>query len=261
MNRHTRLFFVILLLFSACSKKVVSTSDTAAEMKEFKVNNLDFNYLTANSKIKFSDGKKNMSASANIRMKKDSIIWISVTPGLGIEAARGLITRDSVLFINRLNREYTAYSFQDLSRQFNFDITFDLIQAALLGNMLQDVGPKDKIKKESNYFVVRQEDGAVFIENFIGTRSQKLERVAIVEKESKKGQGMKNKKNTLNLSYDDFQSLEQEQVLPFDNMVSLDYYSNGQKKRTQININHKKASFADESLRFPFSIPRKYERQ
>lgn len=258
MNKYYWLLFIFLtFLLSACGKKAVGIKSTPT-LKEFKVDNVDFEYLTTSSKIKFSNDDKKMSATANIRMKKDSIIWISITPGFGIEAARGLITRDSLVFINRLNKEYSAYNFQDLSKEFNFDINFDLVQSVLLGNMLLEVSPEDKIKKEPEYFVVRQEDGALFIENFVDAQTMKLERVAIVEKEKEDEFGKKTKNNTLNLSYSDFQMLE-EKMLPFENMVSLDYQRRGQKKRTEINIQHKKASFTDEVLRFPFSIPEKYE--
>lgn len=249
----------IFFLFSACSRKVATTK-SSPNLKEFEVKNVNFDYLTTSSKIKFSNEDKNFSASANIRIKKDSVIWISVTPGFGIEVARGLITPDSLVFIDRLNKEYTAYNFKELSKKFNFDIDFNLVQAMLIGNMFKEVEPEDKVERELHYFVVRQEEGPLFIENFIGAQTLKLERVAIVEKESTGGFGTKVKYNTLNLSYSDFQALE-EKIIPFGNLVSLDYHRNGQKKRTEINIQHKKASFENEALRFPFSIPEKYARK
>jgi hypothetical protein len=56
-----------------------------------------------------SDGK-NYDVNANIRMQRDSAIWISVNAVLGIEALRALITRDSVKLIDKLNKTYTAHS-------------------------------------------------------------------------------------------------------------------------------------------------------
>ena len=38
----------------------------------------------------------------NIRMKSDSIIWISISPLLGIEVARVVATQDSIKFLDRL---------------------------------------------------------------------------------------------------------------------------------------------------------------
>lgn len=48
------------------------------------------------------DGKK-MDVNAQIRMYKDSIIWVSITAILGIEGLRAYITTDSVkCWINRI---------------------------------------------------------------------------------------------------------------------------------------------------------------
>jgi hypothetical protein len=261
MNKYSLLFlFFALLLISSCSRKTLSFKD--AEVAEsFDLRPVDFNYLATSSKIKYSDQDKNLNANASIRLKKDSIIWVSITPGFGIEAARGIITRDSLIFLNRLDKEYSAYDFKELSERFNFNINFDLLQAILLGNMPVSPAEDDPIKKEANFFVVQQEQDDISIRNYVGVRSLKLERVSILDRSPQDGFGRdKPRNNTLILSYDDFQMLE-EQVFPFENRVSLAYQRNGQKKKTEINIEHKKASITDEALRFPFSVPDKYERK
>lgn len=256
MSKHYLIIiFLTLVIFSACSRKTVGTSSNTA-VKDFKINNVDFNYLTTSSKIKFDNGDKNFGATANIRVKKDSIIWVSITPGFGIEVARALITQDSVKYMNRLDKEYDQYSFEELSRMFNFEMSFDLLQAVLLGNIPLGVRPEDKISRKGNFFIVTQEDDSLLIENFVGTQSGKLERVAIVEQERKSNS---KQQNTLNLNYADFQHIGAQRI-PFKSDVSLDYQRSGQKKRTEVNIQHKKASFEDEALRFPFSIPDKYVR-
>ncbi len=254
MNKH---YLIIALLtftiLSACNRKTIGTSSNVS-VKDFKVTPVDFDYLTTSSKIKFDNGDKSFGATANFRIKKDSIIWVSITPGLGIEVARALITRDSVKYMNRMDKEYDQYSFQDLSNMLNFDMSFDLLQSVLLGDIPLGVRPEDEVSKKGNYFVVTQEDKNLLIENFVGTQSGKLERVAIVEQGKGKA---KKQQNTLNLSYADFQEVGHQRV-PFKSDVSLDYERSGQKKRTEVNIQHKRASFEDEVLRFPFSIPDKY---
>ena len=139
------LFFCFEIFFSACSKKSLSFKDVEMA-EEFAVNDLEFEYLTTNSKIRFSDNDKSLSATANIRLKKDSIIWVSITPGFGIEAARGIITKDSLIFVNRMNKEYSAYDFEQLSREFNFNINFDLLQSVLLGDMPVEPDDQDQVK-------------------------------------------------------------------------------------------------------------------
>ncbi|MFP4091725.1 MAG: DUF4292 domain-containing protein [Cyclobacteriaceae bacterium] len=249
-----------MLLFSSCSKKTLSFKD-AEVADEFALNTVDFEYLSTSSKIRFSDQGSNLNATANIRLKKDSIIWVSVTPGFGIEAARGIITQDSLIFLNRLDKEYSAYNFKELSEKFNFNINFELLQSILLGNMPVAPEEDDLIRKESNYFVVQQEMEDISIRNYVGVRSLKLERVSILDRSPEEVMGKTRlRNNTLLLNYDDFQMLE-DQIFPFENMVSLAYQRNGQKQKTEINIEHKKASITDEALRFPFSVPDKYVRK
>ncbi|WKN32284.1 DUF4292 domain-containing protein [Porifericola rhodea] len=262
MNKTTpTLFFCLALLFAtACSKKTLSFKDTAMA-DEFAVNDLSFEYLSTSSKIRFENDDKSLSATANIRLKRDSIIWVSVTPGFGIEAARGIITQDSLIFINRMNKEYSAYNFEELSRKFNFSINFDLLQSVLLGDMPIEPGADDQVKKESEYYVVKQEEGDIYINNYVNARSLKLERVAMQDRTKEEVMGKTRvRNNTLSLKYGDFQMLN-EQVFPYENLVSLMYQRDGKKRRTEIDIQHKKANITEEALRFPFSVPEKYVRK
>ena len=72
--------------------------------------------------------------SANLRIKKDSAIWISISPALGIEVARALITPDSLKFINRINGTYFKGDFKYLNELLQIEVNFKMIQAILLGN-------------------------------------------------------------------------------------------------------------------------------
>ena len=66
--------------------------------------------------------------------RKDSAIWISVTPVLGIEVARLLVTNDSVKMMNRLNSTYFTGNFKLINKLFNADIDYDMFQSFLVGN-------------------------------------------------------------------------------------------------------------------------------
>lgn len=254
------LFFCLAIVVAACGKKTLSFKDAMAA-DDFAVDNVDFDYMSTSSKIRFSNDDKNLSANASIRLKKDSIIWVAVTPGFGIEAARGIITRDSVIFVNRLNKEYSAFDFKELSQEFNFKIDFNLLQSVILGNMPVEPADDDLVKKEANYFLVRQQNGAVTVSNFIDTRSLKLERISMLDKGKEEVMGKtRTRNNELVLTYSDFQQLE-DQIFPFENFATLDYRRNGENRRTEIDIKHKKATISSEALSFPFSVPSKYVRK
>ncbi|RYF58136.1 MAG: DUF4292 domain-containing protein, partial [Cytophagaceae bacterium] len=145
---------------------VASTTLTRPGIEEARTNvaEIDFKYLTAKSKLSFKNKTQDISnANLNLRVRKDSVIWISISK-LGIEAVRALITRDSVEIMDKLERRYAVYDFPTLSRQFNFDMNFDLLQALIVGNLPLPKRPAQKIKKERDYLLLRQSAGKVLVE-------------------------------------------------------------------------------------------------
>lgn len=214
---------------------------------------VDFRYLTAKSKISFKGQQQDIdNANVNIRVRKDSIIWLSVSK-LGIEAVRGRITRDSITIIDKIHREYSVYDFPTLSRQFNFDMNFDLLQALIVGNLPLPKRPAQKIKNERDYLLLRQSEGKVLVENYIGEQDRKLKKLMVTEQPTK---------NTLRLDYDDFTSLNNF-LFPYTSLVTVDYKSktDGQFYQTLLRIKHNKVELVDKSPGFPFSIPSSYTRR
>lgn len=90
------------------------------------------------------------SFSANLRIKKDSAIWISISPALGIEVARALITPDSLKFINRINGTYFKGDFKYLNDLLQIEVNFKMIQAILLGNVYLHYSIEQYIRDREN---------------------------------------------------------------------------------------------------------------
>lgn len=216
------------------------------------VSEIDFTYLTAKSKLSFKSQTQDISnANLNLRVRKDSLIWISISK-MGIEAVRALITRDSVFIMDKLERRYAVYDFPALSRQFNFEMNFDLLQALIVGNLPLPKRPAQKIKKERDYLLLRQSAGKVLVENYIGEADRKLKRLMVTEQPTK---------NALRLDYENFSALNNF-LFPYSSLVTLDYQSqtDGQFYQTLIQIKHNKVELIDKDPGFPFSIPAKYQR-
>lgn len=250
MNKKYGLAGMLLLtILVSCKTSAPTRSGTAATT--FSVAEVDFNYLTAKSSVKFANEEKNLNASADFRIRKDSIIWVSVSPGLGIEAARGIITHDSIIFINRLEKTYQAKSMAELSKKFNFNLNYSLIQAALLGNLLLPIDSTAVTRKRKGQFVLRQQQDPFTVSNFVSNRSMKIEKVEVKDEAD----------NELAVAYNDFQPLEGSYLLPFSNDIRLQYFSNKTKKAIDISIQYKRVNLQTGSLRFPFQIPEKYERE
>ncbi len=214
---------------------------------------IDFRYLTAKSKISFKSPEQDIdNANINIRVRKDSLIWLSVNK-LGIEAVRGVITRDSITIIDKIHREYAVYDFPTLSRQFNFEMNFALLQALIVGNLPLPKRPAQKIKNERDYLLLRQSEGKVLVENYIGEQDRKLKKLMVTEQPTK---------NTLRLDYEDFTSLNNF-LFPYTSLVTLDYKSktDGQFYQTLLRIKHNKVELVDKNPGFPFTIPVNYQRR
>jgi Domain of unknown function (DUF4292) len=215
--------------------------------------NVDFKYLTAKSKISFKSKDQDIdNANVNIRMKKDSVIWLQIN-ALGIEVARGLITRDSIQFLDRYHKQYYKYTFADLGSKFSFKLDFDLLQSILVGNMPIPKKAGERFKREKDFFMLRQEAGKVVVESYVGEQNRRLKKLLAIDEPTK---------TTLRLDYDDFSALNN-YLFPYTGLVELDYESKEDKQRYQtvFRIKHQKVELTDEVLSFPFSIPAKYERK
>ena len=137
--------FVLMLLFASChpTKKIVETphpvkvkgTNVIELFDSVLAHQFNFEWLVAKAQVEYTDRENNPeSFDVNIRMRKDSAIWISVTPLLGIEAVRVLITPDSMKIMNRLRKTYMARDLNFLDEILKAHINFEIMQAVLVGN-------------------------------------------------------------------------------------------------------------------------------
>ena len=252
MSKHIRLVFSLLLLVAvaSCNRALIPTSSDAAN--SLSIQRLDFDYLKAKAKFRYDDGKDDLKATANIRVRKDSLIWMSISATLGIEAARIMISQDSMIVMDRLNKQYTVLQYADLTSKYNFDISYDLMQSVLLGDISTPIEKEDKVTKEPAYFLVLQDRGDVKMENYINLSTMKLERAKWLDLPTN---------NTLTINYTNFQLIN-ELAFPHENQIILKYAGSGNTtKNTRISIDYNKAEITDKKEKFPFNIPQKYERK
>src|SRR5690606_6159710 len=129
---------------------------------------------------------------------KDSIIWVSVQLGLGIEAARMKITQDSVYLMNRLHREYLAKDYSFLSKRFNVEMNYEVMQAILLGNY-QPQG-QEKVMDAGDLQHIQQLRTNLLFDYFISEQNQKLQQLNVLDQFTG---------NTITVKYNSFQEVGQ----------------------------------------------------
>jgi hypothetical protein len=79
---------------------------------------------------------KNNSFKVNVRMRRDSAIWMSITPALGVEVARLMFTSDSVKFYSKVPGNRFAYqgNYAAFDSLLETELNFDMVQRILLGH-------------------------------------------------------------------------------------------------------------------------------
>ncbi len=112
---------------------------------------LNFTTFYGRAKANFSSPQASGNATVYIKMKKDSIIWISITGPLNIEGARVLITPDSVKIINKLENSVQLSSIAHLQQITKLPLTFNDFENIILGKaVLNNSNKLDYlIKKDS----------------------------------------------------------------------------------------------------------------
>jgi hypothetical protein len=92
------------------------------------------NWISAKASVTTATEGAETSFTINMRAKRDSLIWISITPLLGIEVARVIITPDSVKMMDRIHSKYTVSSFETINKLLQLRVNFEIIQSLLWGN-------------------------------------------------------------------------------------------------------------------------------
>src|SRR5258708_3318213 len=129
----------------------------------------------------FRDDKKERDVKANIRIRKDSVIWMNFSV-VGVQGGRVLINQDSVTIISTVDKEYYVFEYKELSSRFNFEINYKTIQSAILGNLIAPRIDADKIAQGPSFNVLEQQRGTVNVKNYINAASRKVEKVEMKEK-------------------------------------------------------------------------------
>ncbi|NMM48653.1 DUF4292 domain-containing protein [Marinigracilibium pacificum] len=246
------IILMAFLILTSCNKKFSTLNFSFGNKKKLKVENLDFNYLKAKGKIKLETDANETNATVNIRIKKDSIIWMSLGSAIGIEGGRVLINRDSMIMINRLDKNYKVFTFEELSEKYKFDVNYDILQSLLLGEMpIEDLDDAE-IERSGNFYKVTQNYRDKEVVNMVNSVTLKLENITMTDSPVP---------NKLNVTYRNFDYPKGKTVpVAFTSMIYLEYYEDNAKFMAQIGLEYNKVELEDKPVSFPFSLPDKYTR-
>ncbi len=118
-------FLVLLLAATSCASRKKTVAPTPPQT---------FEWLTANLDIEAEVNGTSQDLKGQLRMRRDSIVWLSVTATMGMEVLRAKISNDSVWIVNRLEKTYLAEPLDTVSAQLGMPLSLPLVQTLLLDN-------------------------------------------------------------------------------------------------------------------------------
>ena len=248
----------ILFLFGCKTKKPLAVrkavADTTVAVKAddpklLKINSIKsaqtaFNTFSGKARTKLTINAETNDVTLNIRIARDKKIWVSITAIAGIEAARAMITPDSILIINRLQDLYVKQPFSYINKYAGSQVNYKMIESVLVGNAIPEA-----LNVSSDI----QPAGANTI--LTGNLAELMYKLTL---------GADNKVNQFYLGNPDGSESMQvtnsvfvqvgTKVLP----SQIEMASAVKSKKIQVNLHYVKEDF-DLPLEFPFSIPARYK--
>jgi len=214
------------------------------------IEEIDFEYFHGKARMVLRDANKEREVKANIRIRKDSVIWMTFSV-IGVQGGKALINQDSITIVSNVDKEYFVFDYKELSKRFNIEINYNVIQAAMLGNPLVKRTENDEVRQESSMYLMSQQSGNINVLNYVNGTNMKIEKVELKEKESS---------NSLVINYSNFQPVGNK-VFPYNGTLNLFYKTVNGLLNTTIIFEYNKAEVGDKELKFPFNIPKRYDRR
>ncbi|MEY4931030.1 MAG: hypothetical protein RI909_1754 [Bacteroidota bacterium] len=218
--------------------------------KTLDIEQIDFGYLHGKARLVFKDEKKEREVKANIRIRKDSVIWMTFSV-IGVQGGKALINKDSITIVSTVDKEYYVFEYEELSKRFNFKIDYSVIEAAMLGNPIKNSISDREIGQEGERDKMIQREGSVTIKSLINPIMKKIEYVELIESTTN---------NLLKVEYSNFQPLG-DKNFAYNGVVNVFYKTAAGIINNTITIEYNKAEVGDKELKFPFKIPQRYDRR
>jgi hypothetical protein len=243
--------FVVLFVVSCKTKAVVSEGNASNDLETEKIiqshynTKIDFNTLYIKADAHYEDAKNSQSVTAEIKIKKDEKILVSVR-FLGITMAKALLSPEEVKYYDKINGKYFEGNYETLSKWLGTNLDYFKVQNLLIGQPLDDL----KNKKYTNSIVDKLYRLFAKENNIDKSYYFEAERFLLKKQELSQPE----KRRTLTVNYPNFQEIEKA-IVP----SSIEIDANDAKSKTSISIDYKTVN-VNEEFSFPYTVPEGYER-
>ncbi|NBW02943.1 MAG: DUF4292 domain-containing protein [Cytophagia bacterium] len=234
----------VKVIDSSAKKTIEPQKIDDAELK-LVTEDLNFNYLKAKSKIVWKTQQNQDTYTVDIRMKKDSLIWVNISQ-TGITGATGLFSKSNVQFYQKINGEYFNLTYDSVSVIMGFKVDYLILQSLIVGNQPYKKN-NSRVIRENENIILKQQEGRINIDNMVGP-NRKLKKLLVNDVPTS---------NKMTMDFEEFTLLNQV-LFPFSSQINLDVKDKDNKSvNTLISIKYSKVELLDTPLEFPFKVPEK----
>lgn len=251
MTKYLGLLLVFLMLSCKTAKTAVAEGSAEKSVAAQKIinshyaNKKEFSTAYIKASAKYKDDRQSQNVSAEIRIKKDEAVLVSIR-FLGITMAKALITPTEVKYYEKINGTYFEGDYAALSQWLGTDLDFQKVQNLLIGEALDDLRKGDyQNSVEDKLYKLADTDSKTAKEYFFESEKFLLKKEQISQSAQQR---------ILRVFYPAYGQYPQG-AWPTGIVIEAEQ----QKGKTNINIDYNAISF-DENLSFPYSVPDGYER-
>ncbi len=245
--------FIITIAVASCKSSKITDANTNLGMSAKKViknhynNAFDKETITAKLKVKYIGKSSLPSVTASLRVKKDEIIWVSLSK-FGFPVGKVLITPNRVTYYEKINRTYFDGDFSLLSNWLGTELDFEKVQNLLLGQAILNLkNEKFSIDLQKNKYQLtpKKQYDLFSILFLINPDNFKISSQEISQKEENK---------ILTIDYNNYMKVDGE-VFPKDILIT----ATDSKNTSTLDVNYRSIAF-DTPVSFPFKIPKHYKK-
>lgn len=263
-------FLSLVFILGSCKTSLNLTNTTALKnigageiLKNLEDHNKKAeNYsIKYNAKVRFLNKKHTLNGL--IRIKTDSLIWISIGPSLGVELMRIVATKDSLKYINKTNNTYYIGNYDYLKNITKLNINYEILESIMISQLFvynSDADVRQELQYssiDSNLYVLRNykekmrdylktDINSDFTQRvYIEPGTFQIQKVIVKDKKVNRN---------LTLDYRNYKEIDgymvpEEITFNFNELNSL----------IQLTINYQKVSVNTE-IKLPFRINKKFDR-
>ena len=138
-NKALILFFSLMVMSCNIKKELTVNDYSTISVEDVitKVNSTtpSYKWLSIRGKLKVNTQDGGVPLGFNLKIAKDSLMWISITAPIIGEVNRLMITRDSVYSINRTNSSWFIKNVSVFKDEYNIKLSLSLIESIITNSI------------------------------------------------------------------------------------------------------------------------------